>query len=147
MSAETTFNEDIRDFDQLVPILWDLSEKVHRRLKAQELAGLTVTLKLKTADFRTITRSRTGTGATQLAKRIFEPAKELLAPEARGRQAFRLIGVGVSGLVAATEADRGDLLDRDLKRDLATENALDAIRAKFGAKSVIRGTAIGKPGR
>ncbi len=147
VSAETTFNEDIKEFEQLLPILWDLAEKVHRRLLAQELAGGTITLKLKTADFRTITRSRTGPAPTQLAKRIFEPAKELLAPEARGRQAFRLIGVGVSGLVPASEADRGDLLDQTLKRDLATEKALDAIRAKFGNKAVIRGTAIGKPGR
>ncbi len=147
VSAETTFNQDIRDFEQLLPILWDLSEKVHRRLVAQELAGSTITLKLKTADFRTITRSRTAPAPTQLAKRIFEPAKELLAPEARGRQAFRLIGVGVSGLAPASEADRGDLLDHTLKRDIATEKALDAIRAKFGTKAVIRGTAIGKPAR
>jgi DNA polymerase IV len=144
VSAETTFNDDIKDFEALLPILWQLSEKVHRRLKAQELAGTTVTLKLKTADFRILTRSRTVADPTQLAKRIFQPAKEMLAPEARGRQAFRLIGVGVSGLVPAAEADRGDLLDHDLRRDVAAEGAIDAIRAKFGAASVIRGTAIGK---
>jgi len=141
VSAETTFNNDIRDFEVLVPILWELSEKVHRRLKAQDLAGTTVTLKLKTSDFRLLSRSRTGE-ATQLARRIFEPAKEMLAPEARGRQAFRLIGVGVSGLVQASDADRGDLLDHELKRDIATESAVDAIRAKFGNAAVIRGTAI-----
>ncbi|MGL4634489.1 MAG: DNA polymerase IV [Beijerinckiaceae bacterium] len=143
VSAETTFNEDIRDFESLLPILWDLSEKVHRRLQKQQLAGTTITLKLKTSDFKLVSRSRTGP-ATQLAKRIFDAAKEMLAPEAKGRTAFRLIGVGVSNLVPATEADRGDLLDHDLKRDLATETALDAIRAKFGNKAVIRGTAIGK---
>ncbi len=143
VSAETTFNEDIREFDALVPILWTLAEKVHQRLQKQELAGVTITLKLKTADFRLITRSRTGP-ATQLAKRIFDAAKELLAFEARGKTAFRLIGVGVSGLMPASEGDRGDLLDHDLKRDVATEVALDAIRAKFGNKAVIRGTAIGR---
>jgi DNA polymerase-4 len=46
-------------------------------------------------------------------------------------------------LVEATEADRGDLLDHDLRRDIATESAVDAIRAKFGNEAVIRGTAIG----
>ncbi|MCA3585649.1 MAG: DNA polymerase IV [Methylocystis sp.] len=142
VSAETTFNNDIRDFEALVPILWELSEKVHRRLKAQDLAGSTVTLKLKTSAFKLLSRSRTGE-ATQLARRIFEPAKEMLAPEARGRQAFRLIGVGVSGLVQAGEADRGNLLDHELKRDIATESAVDAIRARFGNAAVIRGTAIG----
>ena len=141
VSAETTFNNDIMDLEALVPILWELSEKVHRRLKAQDLAGTTVTLKLKTSEFKLLSRSRTGE-ATQLARRIFEPAREMLAPEARGRQAFRLIGVGVTGLVKATEADRGDLLDHELKRDLATESAVDAIRARFGDAAVIRGTAI-----
>ncbi len=147
VSAETTFDQDIRALDMLVPILWDLSEKVHRRLKTQGLAGATVTLKLKTADFRIISRSRTGSDATQLAKRIFDQAKELLAPEAKGKTAFRLIGVGVTGLKPASQADRGDLLDHDLKRDIATESAVDAIRAKFGNAAVIRGTAIGKPAR
>jgi DNA polymerase IV len=144
VSAETTFNQDIRELDALIPILWDLSEKVHRRLKAQDMAGATVTLKLKTADFRTVTRSRTGTEATQLAKRIFDQAKDLLVPEARGRTAFRLIGVGVTGLTSASEADRGDLLDHGLRRDIATETAMDAIRAKFGNAAVIRGTSISK---
>jgi DNA polymerase IV len=147
VSAETTFDQDIRDMDALVPILWDLSEKVHRRLKMQDLAGATVTLKLKTTDFRIITRSRTGGESTQLAKRIFDQAKELLTPEARGKTAYRLIGVGVTGLTPSSEADRGDLLDEHLKRDVATETAMDAIRAKFGNKAVIRGTAVSKPPR
>jgi DNA polymerase IV len=147
VSAETTFNSDIRELDSLLPILWELSEKVHRSLRVQDISGSTVTLKLKTSDFRLITRSRTFSDPTQLARRIFEHAKELLAPEAKGKIAFRLIGVGISGLQAAIEADRGDLLDHDLKRDIATETAMDAIRAKFGNKAVIRGTAIKpKPG-
>jgi DNA polymerase IV len=142
VSAETTFNSDIKTIDALVPILWDLAEKVHRRLKAQELSGTTITLKLKTSDFRLVTRSRTISDPTQLARRIFDHAKDVLAPEANGKTAFRLIGVGVSGLLPAIEADRGNLLDHDLKRDIATETAMDAIRAKFGNKAVIRGTAI-----
>jgi DNA polymerase IV len=142
VSAETTFDGDIKDLDALLPVLWSLAEKVHRRLKAQNLAGTTITLKLKTSDFKLITRSRSSSAATQLAKRIFDPAKELLTPETRGRTAFRLIGIGVSGLVSASEADRGDLLDHDLKRDITTETALDAIRAKFGEKAVMRGTGI-----
>jgi DNA polymerase IV len=143
VSSETTFNSDIRDLDALLPILWELSEKVHRSLKAKEIAGSTIVLKLKTADFRLITRSRSVSDPTQLARRIFDHAKELLMPEASGRTAFRLIGVGVSNLQAAIEADRGNLLDVDLKRDIATESAMDAIRAKFGNAAVIRGTAIG----
>jgi DNA polymerase IV len=147
VSAETTFNNDIKDIDTLLSILWKLSEKVHGRLKAQALSGVTVTLKLKTADFKLITRSRALPGATQLAKRIFGLGKELLQTAADGRTAFRLIGIGVSSLLPAEEADRGDLLDHDLKRDIATEAALDAIRAKFGDKAVMRGTGIRKDGK
>jgi DNA polymerase IV len=143
VSAETTFNEDIRSFDDLSPILWNLCEKVARRLKAAELAATGVTLKLKTADFRILTRSRAGPEPTQLAKRLFAPARELLKPEANGRTAFRLIGIGSSGLAPAESADRGDLLDSELKRDVATEDALAKIRAKFGNAAVVRGTGLG----
>jgi DNA polymerase-4 len=143
VSAETTFNEDIRDFDTLSPILWTLCEKVARRLKASDLAATGVTLKLKTADFRLITRSRAGHEPTQLAKRLFASARELLRGEATGRTAFRLIGIGSSGLAPASEADRGDLLDADLKRDVATEDAMAKIRQKFGNAAVIRGTGLG----
>jgi DNA polymerase-4 len=143
VSAETTFNDDILDFDALSPILWTLCEKVARRLKASELAATGVTLKLKTADFRLVTRSRAGHEPTQLAKRLFVPARELLQAEATGRTAFRLIGIGSSGLAPASEADRGDLLDAELKRDLATEDAMAKIRQKFGNAAVIRGTGLG----
>lgn len=143
ISAETTFNEDIRSFDDLSPILWMLCEKLARRLRTAGLAATGITLKLKTADFRLLTRSRAGPEPTQLAKRLFQPARDLLKPEADGRVAFRLIGIGSSGLVPAAEADKGDLLDTELRRDVATEDALARIREKFGNTSVIRGTAIG----
>jgi DNA polymerase-4 len=142
VSAETTFDQDIRDLNQLSPILWELCEKVAKRLKSAELAAGGVSLKLKTADFQTLTRARSGLPATQLAKRLYQPARELLAGEARGRTAYRLIGIGAIGLQPADAADRGDLLDTEIVRDKAAETALDAIRAKFGDAAVIRGTAI-----
>jgi DNA polymerase IV len=145
VSAETTFDEDIRDFAVLEPILWTLCEKVARRMKAQGLATSGITLKLKTADFQIITRSRSGFAPTQLAKRLFQPARELLERETKGRTAFRLIGIGGGYLVDAEEADHGDLIDHDLKRDKAAETAMDAIRSKFGNAAVIRGTALKTP--
>jgi DNA polymerase IV len=145
VSAETTFDEDIRDFAVLEPILWNLCEKVARRLKAQDLATSGITLKLKTADFQIVTRSRSGFAPTQLAKRLFQPARELLERETKGRIAYRLLGVGGGHLVDAEEADHGDLIDHDLKRDKAAETAMDAIRSKFGNAAVIRGTALKSP--
>lgn len=143
VSAETTFDEDIRDLDALSPILWTLCEKVARRLKAANLAATGVTLKLKTADFRILSRSRAGAEPTQLATRLYAAARDLLAVEATGRVAFRLIGVGSSGLAAADAADRGDLLDTGLKREVATADAVARIREKFGNAAVMRGTGIG----
>ena len=84
VSNETTFDSDIADPHELKAILRALSEKVSRRLKKAELAGVVVTLKLKTTDFRLRTRSRHLSDPTQLADRIFQAGSELLAREADG---------------------------------------------------------------
>ena len=74
ISAETTFDRDIAEFRPLELRLWQLAEKVSARLKANELAGSTVTLKLKTADFQIRTRAHSLSHPTQLAARIFAAA-------------------------------------------------------------------------
>ena len=144
VSAETTFDDDISDTDTLLRSLFLLSEKVSARLKAGEIAGRTVTLKLKTPDFRQRTRARALPQPTQLAGRIFDAARELLTKEAKGER-FRLIGVGVSDLCQAAEADHGDLVDTRAARDKATEAAVDALRAKFGGAAVVKGIAFNAP--
>ena len=103
-----------------------------------------MTLKLKTADFRLRTRARSLPQPTQLATRIFEAARELLLREATGTR-FRLIGVGVSDLHDAGEADHGDLVDTRAARDKATEAAVDALRARFGGAAVVKGIAFAPP--
>jgi DNA polymerase-4 len=138
ISAETTFDRDIAGFRPLELRLWRLTERVSSRLKANDLAGTTVTLKLKTADFQIRTRARSLSHPTQLAATIFAAAHDLLARETDGTQ-FRLIGVGVSGLTAADGADHGDLLDR---RTAEAEQAIDRLRKKFGDEAVVRGLAL-----
>jgi DNA polymerase-4 len=142
VSAETTFERDLSDPEALARLLFGLCEKVSRRAKAQGLAGRSVTLKLKTAEFRTLTRQRSGLPATQLAARMFEPARDLLAAEADGRR-FRLIGVGLGDLCPAGEADRGDLADPDAARVRAAEEAMESLRARFGDRAVMRGILFG----
>ena len=105
ISNETTFETDIRDFATLERILWRLCEKVSSRLKSGQLSGSTVTLKLKTADFRQRTRAQSIHAPTQMAAKIFATARELLAKEIDGT-AFRLIGAGVSALKPGSEAGR-----------------------------------------
>jgi DNA polymerase-4 len=141
VSAETTFETDIAAFRELERTLWRLSEKVSGRLKAKELAGSTVTLKLKTADFRLRTRARSLPAPTQLAAKIFAAGRELLEREADGTK-FRLLGIGVSALASPADADPADLVDRRGARDKAAEHAVDRLRAKFGREAVVKGLAF-----
>jgi DNA polymerase-4 len=141
ISSETTFETDIRDFATLERLLWRLSEKVSARLKTSELAGSTITLKLKTADFRQRTRSQSIAAPTQLATKIFAVVREMLVKEIDGT-AFRLMGAGVSALRPGSQADDSDMLDR---RAAHAERAMDNLRKKFGQAAVIRGIAYEGP--
>ncbi|QLH72164.1 DNA polymerase IV [Rhodopseudomonas palustris] len=138
ISNETTFENDIRDLATLEKILWRLSEKVSSRLKSAALSGSTITLKLKTADFRQRTRAQTIHAPTQMANRIFSVSREMLSKEVDGT-AFRLIGTGVSALTEQTGPTEDDMLDR---RSAHAERAIDDLRKKFGDAAVIRGIAF-----
>jgi DNA polymerase IV len=146
ISSETTFDIDIKDFRELKATLRALAENVARRLKKAELAGRTVTLKLKTADFRLRTRSRQLADPTQLADRVFTVAADLLAKEADGTR-FRLIGVGVSEFSQPALADPIDLVDIGAAKRAAAEGAIDRIRDRFGNRSVDLGLVFDRPGR
>jgi len=138
VSSETTFDTDYADLATLEQYLWRLSEKVSSRLKTASLCGKTITLKLKTADFRQRTRAQSIEQPTQLAERIFRTARPLLSREIDGT-AFRLIGVGVSALREATALNESDLLDH---RSAKAEYAMDDLRKKFGKDAVVKGIAF-----
>ena len=138
ISAETTFERDIGEFRPLEQHLWDLTERVSARLKANALVGSTVTLKLKSADFKTRTRARSLGHPTQLAARIFAAGRDLLSHEV-GPTRFRLIGIGVSSFSDATGDDLSDLIDR---RAAEAEHAVDKLREKFGRDAVVKGLAF-----
>jgi DNA polymerase-4 len=146
ISAETTFDADLADGHQLKVTLRALSERVARRLKKAGLAGQTVTLKLKTADFRLRTRSRRLSDPTQLADRIFTAGAELLAREIDGTK-FRLIGVGLADFADPGLADPHDLVDPGATRRAAAEAAVDSIRSKFGIDAVELGLVFDRPRR
>ncbi len=142
ISAETTFDEDISDRDLLDGHVWRLSERVTDRAKAKDLAGRTVTLKLKRTDFTTLTRRHTLREPTQMADRLYREAADLLA-HVEGREAYRLIGVGLSDIGPASGADlTPDLLDPDAKRRAEAERAADAIRKRFGSDAIVKGRAL-----
>lgn len=141
VSAENTFERDIASFRPLEKRLWAAAEEVSDRLKEKRLAGCTVTLKLKTADFRILTRARSLESPTQLAGKIFAASRELLAREINGTR-YRLLGVGVSGLSDADEADPTDLVDIGAERRAKAERAMDRVRGKFGHEAVVKGLAL-----
>ena len=141
ISAETTFDTDLTSVEDLERPLWRLSEKLARRLKAQELAAGGVVLKLKTAGFATRTRSGRLPTPTALPDRLFELARVLLRAEATGT-AFRLIGIGASPLVPLAGADQGDLADPHTPRLAAAQAAIDALRQRFGEGVVTRGRSL-----
>jgi DNA polymerase-4 len=138
VSAETTFNTDISQFRPLEQNLWDLTERVSSRLKKAGLSGSTVTLKLKSSDFKTRTRARSLQQPTQLANVIFAAGRDMLQNET-GATRYRLIGIGVSNLVETQGEEMADMLNR---RGAQAEHAIDKLRAKFGSDAVVRGLTI-----
>jgi DNA polymerase-4 len=138
ISAETTFDTDIAQPEALLAQLWPLCEKVAARLKKADLAGIGVTLKLKTAQFQQLTRSRRLATPTQMAEVLYRAAAPLLEREADGRR-FRLIGVGASDLSEGELADPPDLFDPERERQVRVETAIDAVRAKLGDAAIAKG--------
>lgn len=142
ISNETTFNEDTSDPDILDGHLWRMSEKVADRAKAKALAGRTVTLKLKRADFSLISRRITLRDATQMADTIYRTARGLF-DQVGSIGPYRLIGAGISDLCPEANADRApDLLDPTAAQRGQAERATDRIRARFGPDAIVKGRAL-----
>ena len=142
LSNETTFGEDTADPDILDGHIWRMAEKVSSRAKAKDKAGRVVTLKLKRADHKLITRRVSLHQPTQMADTIYRTARALF-DQTEHRMPYRLLGVGLSDLCPADEADlEGDLLDPGAARRAGAERAADAIRQKFGPDAIVKGRAL-----
>lgn len=141
VSAERTFDCDISDPAILEDRLWLVCEETAARAKRHGVEGTTITLKLKTKQFRSLTRSVTLPTGTQLAQTLFRTAKPLLERETRKGQAYRLIGVGLSHLQDA-RGDERDLIDPSVEKRAKAERASDLARDKFGRASVMTAREI-----
>jgi DNA polymerase-4 len=142
LSNETTFNEDTADLDILDGHLWRMAEKVSARAKATHKAGRVVTLKLKSSDFKLISKRQSLHHPTQMADKIYRTARGLF-DQVSNRGPFRLLGVGISEIGTDGDADReGDLLDPGAEKRAEAERAADKIREKFGADAIIKGRAL-----
>src|SRR5580658_9748935 len=135
ISHEHTFHEDTADMEKIEPTLARLSEMVGRRLREQGLQARTIQLKLRFADFSTITRAHSVARATQLDTEIFDEVRALFQHNWKPGAKVRLLGVHVSGWDSGTA--QLDLLDGDRherwKQALA---AADRMRDRFGESAV-----------
>ncbi len=148
VSAETTFSRDLSGLEDLAGWLWVQCERTGRELRTLGLAGRTVTLKLKYANFKQITRSRTVDEPVDADEIIYEIALSLLRAEKLAGP-VRLIGAGVSQFGGGPR--RLSLLEDPnagrVERARRLDKALDAIRNKFGGKAVERGRGFGLRGK
>jgi DNA polymerase-4 len=141
ISRETTFAEDTRDRSRLEATLHYLAERVGADLRRRQKRAKCVTLKLRFADFATITRRHTLSQSGDSDRVIFDTSLKLLKQELSGeRRAVRLIGIGVSNLV---EAGRQlDMLDPSGQRLERLNKAIDRIRNKYGFTAIQTGRTL-----
>ena len=140
VSNETTFVKDIREATQLEQTLRQLSESVGRRLRKDSLAGTTVQIKLRWADFTTITRQVTLSSATNLDQEIFENALTLFKQNWPLGKPVRLIGVGVTNL--GPPMHQLELWGDDHQKQARLLNAMDELRDKYGRDIIKRARRI-----
>jgi len=141
ISHETTFEKDTNDEVFLKKILWSLCEKVSDRAKEKGLGGSTINLKIKTKDFKLISRSITIEEPTQIAEIIFQTSKLLLFREIK-KNKFRLLGVGLSNLKDSEICDLYDLINTNSNKEKNIEFAIDAIRNRYGVNLIKKGRSI-----
>jgi len=143
ISHETTFVSDIDNADVLRAWLLELTQQVARRLRRHGLRGRTVQLKVRFADFRTITRSRKLTEPTNTTDELWQVASELLTTQVPLNQLpVRLLGMGVSDIDRAGEV-QGHLFDEEVReKRTRLDEVGDLIRDRFGAQALRRGRSL-----
>ena len=139
ISQEGTFSRDLRDAEKLRQTLRQQAEKVARRLQKSGLTARTVKIKLRWADFTTLTRQTTPGKTFNDAETIIHHALELFERvwEGAGRPPVRLIGVGVSGLEKPHQ--QIGLWDRDWQKDARLHQVVAELRERFGNEAISLG--------
>jgi DNA polymerase-4 len=157
VSAEETFDTDLRRREDLTAELAKLADRVGARLRAKELMAASVTVKIRRRDFTTYTRSRSFSPPTQETATVLAIARQLLDAwlAEQPRAAVRLLGVGVSSLSPAVQLDLfgesagaaagGTAAHPPARATAKLDPTLDRIREKFGTDAVQRASTLDKP--
>jgi DNA polymerase IV len=136
-----TFSEDSINTRFLEGALYHLSEKVGRRTRQKDLIGRTVTLRLRYADFKTLTRAVSVGEGTNWDMEIFEQARRLMQPLLERRVRVRLLGVTLSKLRPAD--GQLTLFDPEAqKKQMQLYHSVDKLRDKYGFEAVRKGPAV-----
>jgi DNA polymerase-4 len=139
VSQETTFVRDVSDGEALRRTLRELSEGVGRQLRREPLTGSTVRLKLRWANFTTLTRQTRLSQPTDRDDVIYAAAVQLFERVWRAGKPVRLLGVGVADLRPPLRAGQLSLWDDGSEKQRRLQAAVDALRERFGEQVVRRG--------
>jgi DNA polymerase IV len=137
ISQETTFARDVREDKIIESTLNDLCSKVGKRLRANDLAGTTVKLKIRWPDFTTLTRQTTLPNPTNQDSLIAKTALNLLKKTREPGQSVRLLGVGVSGLGAPFH--QLELWGTGSEKERRLQQVMDELQQKYGQRAIARG--------
>jgi DNA polymerase-4 len=148
VSTETTFAQDIGEYGTLRVWLLDLVDHLASRLRQEGIWARTIDVKIRSSDFRTVTRSTTFAELTNLTDVIWKAAAELFERSLTSDLLpVRLLGVGATKLTRAP-VRQGDLFeDRRQERQEGLDQTIDTIRAQFGTASIQRGILLDRPSR
>ncbi|MDX6298543.1 MAG: polymerase [Nocardioidaceae bacterium] len=142
IGSDETFGRDTDDHAVVARELLRLTRKVAGRMRTAGVAGRTVVLKVRFADFTTITRSRTLREATNLTPDIYDTALGLFDALGLQRARLRLVGVRVQGLVDAATAPRQLMLGAREHGWEDAERAVDKVTYRFGRQAVLPATLL-----
>jgi len=137
VGAEETFDVDVSDPEVIRRELLRLSRRTARALRSSGCAARTIVIKLRKADFKTITRSRTLAEPTDVTRQIYDTACALFeASGLSGRARLRLVGVRAAGLVPAAAAETQLALGERAVPWRDAESAIDRIASRFGTDAI-----------
>ncbi len=147
ISHETTFATDIGDAEVLRSWLLELTEQVATRLRRQGLRGKTVFIKVRYADFHTVTRSESLDAPNNVTRELYVTAARLLQAQlARSPRPVRLLGMGASGMTSE-ELEQGQLFEtEDREQQRRIDTVVDSIKSRFGNRALRRGGGARRPG-
>jgi DNA polymerase-4 len=143
IGADETFGRDVDDREVILREVLRLSSKVAGRMRTAAVAGRTVTLKVRFADFTTITRSRTLPEATDVTREIYRTAADLFVALGLQRARLRLVGVRVEGLVPRATVQRQLVLGAREHGWPDADRAMDRAALRFGHTAVRPASLIG----